>query len=107
MTVTTPGGTNGSTSGDQYTYIGPSVTSVTPSSGAPAGGKNVNVTGSGFQGVTAVHFGTVTVTTFTVNKSGTKIKVTAPPGVAGTVNITVTTPGGTSAVVTADHYMYT
>jgi len=41
-----------------------------------------------------VHFGSNNATTFMVN-SGTQITATDPAGSAGTVNVTVTTPGGT------------
>ncbi len=32
--------------------------------------------------------------------------MTVPPGPVGIVDVTVTTPGGTSAVTPADHYSY-
>ena len=64
------------------------------------------IAGSGFKGATAVYFGATAVTTFTVNASGTKIVVVAPPGAAGTVDITVATPQGTTAVVNGDRYTY-
>jgi len=64
----------------------------------------VVITGTGFTGATVVKFGTSTAT-FTVN-SATQITATAPAEAAATVDVTVTTPGGTSAVVTADHYTY-
>ena len=38
--------------------------------------------------------------------SATSITATSPAGSAGTVDITVTTPGGTSATSAADHYAY-
>ena len=51
--------------------------------------------------------GVVTVTTMTVNAAGTTCRVHAPAGVAGTVDITITTPSGTTPVVTADRFTYT
>ena len=107
VTVTTPGGTSEATTADQYTYEGPTVTSVSPHSGPPAGGTQVSIHGKYLTGATSVSFGTTTVTSITVNKAGTTITATAPAGGAGTVDITVTTPGATSAVVAADHYTYT
>ncbi|MFE9889246.1 IPT/TIG domain-containing protein [Streptomyces scopuliridis] len=95
VTVTTPGGT--SSQFVTYTYTAASVpvlTSVVPGSGPAAGGTTVVLTGTGFSGATAVRFGATAATSFTVN-SGTQITAVAPAG-TGTVQVTVTTPGGTS-----------
>ena len=80
---------------DVFKYV-PSVTSVSPASGPTAGGTSVTINGTGFTGATAVSFGGTAASTFTVNSSS-KITATAPAESAGTVDITVTTPGGTSA----------
>ncbi|MGW2704675.1 IPT/TIG domain-containing protein [Streptomyces sp. NPDC001340] len=73
--------------------MAPIVTSLDPNQGPAAGGTSVTVNGSGFTGVTAVRFGTVSAS-FTVI-STTKIITTSPPG-SGTVNVTVTATSGTS-----------
>ena len=73
----------------------PTVTALNPKSGSAAGGNSVIITGTGFTGVSAVKFGTNPATTYTVN-SATQITATAPAG-TGTVDVTVTTTGGTSA----------
>ncbi|WP_371502064.1 IPT/TIG domain-containing protein [Kitasatospora sp. NBC_00374] len=94
VTVTTPGGTS---NGLPYTYTGsaaPTLGVVSPNQGASAGGTSVTLTGSGFTGATAVKFGATAATSFTV-VSGTVISAVAPAG-SGTVQVTVTTPGGTS-----------
>lgn len=97
VTVTTPSGTS---NGVAFTYIAvPTLTSVTPSSGPPSGGTVVVLTGTGLTGATAVSFGGTPATLFTVN-SDTQITVLTPAHSAGTVQITVTTPGGTSNGVT-------
>lgn len=83
----------------------PSVASVSPISGPVAGGTTVTIGGSGFSGATAVAFGGVAASNYTVN-SATAIVATAPPHAAGTVDITVTTPVGTSAVGPADRFSY-
>jgi YVTN family beta-propeller protein len=84
----------------------PAVTGISPSSGPQAGGTSVTITGNGFTGATAVNFGAVPATGFTVD-SDTQITATAPSAAsAGTVNVTVTTAGGTSAAATADQYTY-
>ncbi|WP_309145061.1 MULTISPECIES: IPT/TIG domain-containing protein [unclassified Bradyrhizobium] len=94
-------------SADRFTYTppAPTVTSITPTSGPEAGGTVVAITGTGFTGATAVKFGATAATSFTVN-SATSITATAPAG-AGTVDVTVTTPVGTSATSAADRFTYT
>ncbi|MFE9005104.1 IPT/TIG domain-containing protein [Streptomyces sp. NPDC007875] len=72
----------------------PEVSSVTPAAGSPGGGTLVTLTGSNFIQPSAVRFGPILATSFTV-VSATQITAVAPPG-NGTVQITVTTQGGTS-----------
>ena len=72
----------------------PTLTSVSPSAGPPAGGTSVTITGTGFSGATAVSFGTVAATEFTVD-SNTQITAAAPAG-TGSINLTVTTAYGVS-----------
>jgi uncharacterized protein (TIGR03437 family) len=104
--VTTSGGTSSATTADRFTYVAaPVVTGVSPSSGSTAGGTVVTITGSHFSGATAVSFGGQAAS-FTVNGDGS-ITATAPAGAAGTVDIVVTAPGGTSAAVAADRFTYT
>ena len=82
---------------------GPAVSGVNPNIGAVAGGESVVVTGSGFTGATAVDFGTGAATSFTVD-SDTQITAVAPASAAGQVDVTVTSPLGTSAVTAADAF---
>ncbi len=56
-------------------------------------------------GVAGVMFGTTAATSFTVN-SATSITATAPAETAATVDITVTTPAGTSSTSSADQFSY-
>lgn len=72
------------------------VTGVSPGSGPVTGGTVVTVTGTGFSTATAVFFGMTAAAAFTVN-SDTSITATAPAEAAGTVDVLVTSPGGTSA----------
>ena len=108
ITVTTPGGTSATSAADQFTYLAaPTVTSISPTSGPTGGGITVVITGSGFgaaPGTGAVTFGAANAT-YTIN-SNTQITATAPAGSAGTVDIRVTTPGGTSATSAADQFTY-
>ncbi|MFD5114497.1 MULTISPECIES: IPT/TIG domain-containing protein [unclassified Streptomyces] len=93
IVVTTSGGTS---NGINFTYATATavITSVVPNQGPVAGGNTVTVSGSGFTGATAVRFGTTNAGFITV--SPTQITAYAPAGPAGTVNVTVVTPGGTS-----------
>ncbi len=109
VTVTTPGGT--ATAG-KFTYnaapppppAAPVVTGVSPSSGSTGGGTSVKITGKNLSGATGVSFGGAggSITA----DSSTQITATSPAG-SGTVNITVTTKGGTSATSGADKFTYT
>ena len=106
VTVTGSGSTSTTSAADQFTYMAaPAVTGVTATSGPLAGGVTVNITGTGFTGATAVKFGSVAATNVVV-VSATQISATSPAETAGTVDVKVTGPGGTSATVTADHYTY-
>ena len=82
----------------------PTVTNVNPNTGPTSGGTSVTITGTNFSGVTAVRFGSNAAGSFTVN-SATQITATSPAGI-GTVDVTVTTPGGTSAIGSADQFTY-
>ena len=94
VTVTTPGGTSGA--GEHYTFDAvPTLSKITPSSGKTAGGTTVTLTGTGFVTGATVAFGTEAGRTVSVLSPET-IKARAPAHPAGTVTVTVTTPGGTS-----------
>ncbi len=82
----------------------PEVTNVVPASGPTSGGETIVVGGKNLTGASAVDFGS-TPASFTV-KTATKIEAIAPPGTEGTVDVTVATPEGTSAVSRADHFSY-
>ncbi|NUK27205.1 IPT/TIG domain-containing protein [Streptomyces lunaelactis] len=73
--------------------MAPVVSSLDPNKGPIAGGTAVTINGSGFTGVTAVRFGTVSAS-FTVI-STSQIIATSPAG-SGTVNVTVVATSGTS-----------
>ncbi len=105
--VTTSGGSSSTAgSGNDYTYVAaPTVVGLAPSSGPISGGTSVVITGTDLSGATGVQFGVTSATAFTAN-SATQITATAPAGAAGTVDVTVTTPGGTSALSAADRYTY-
>jgi hypothetical protein len=106
VTVATAGGTSADTASDEYMYVvAPTVSDVSPSSGPSSGGTTVTITGTAFTNATAVDFGGSAASSFTVD-SATQITATAPAQSAGTVNVTVTTAGGTSAQSANDQYTY-
>ncbi|RBQ05529.1 MBG domain-containing protein, partial [Pedobacter miscanthi] len=103
--IITTGGTSATSASDQFTYIAaPTVTSLSPTSGPTSGGTSVTITGTNFIGANAVTFGATAATGFTVN-SATQITATAPAG-TGTVDVRITTPGGTSATSASDQFTY-
>jgi hypothetical protein len=83
----------------------PRVAGISVGDGPASGGTSVTVTGTGFTGATAVGFGATPAAGFTVN-GDTSITAIAPASVPGTVDVTVTTAGGTSAPVTADAFSF-
>jgi hypothetical protein len=115
---------------DAYTYYSaPSVTGISPVSGPAAGGNTVTIYGTNISRTTAVSFGgspatdvkvvpicdlRVPVVGCLIYGSNYEVTATAPakpfePGVgslAENVDVTVITPGGTSAISPADLYSY-
>jgi Bacterial Ig-like domain (group 3) len=84
----------------------PIVTSITPSSGSSAGGTSVTITGSNFTGATDVEFGSSPASVFTIN-SDSQTTAISPSGTSGMiVDVTITTPSGTSATSAADQFTY-
>ncbi len=116
ITVTTNEGTSTISSADQYTYAPiPAVSSISPNAGVAGGGNTVTVTGTLFTGVTQVSVGSVNIATACAGTptapcfafiSATQINIEDFPAGSGNVDITVTTPGGTSPTSAADVYAY-
>ena len=89
-----------------FTFMqSPAVTGISPSIGPSGGGTTVTITGYNFGSATAVKFGSVPATSYTVN-TNTIITATSPTG-TGTVDVTVSTSYGTTAAVAADQFTYT
>ncbi len=104
VTVTSPQGSSVATPGAHYGYSsGPTVTSIPPI-GAPGVGETLEIDGSGFSNATAVTFGSQPAQSFTI-ESASKINAVIPNG-TGTVDITVTSPKGTSPLIHADQFTY-
>jgi hypothetical protein len=95
VTVSNTAGTSATSAADRFGYVS-AITGLSPAGGPVTGGTAVTIAGAGFTGATSVNFGTATAA-MTVN-SGFQITAISPPGAAvGNVNISVTTPTGTSA----------
>ncbi len=92
-TVTVTTGSTTLTSPQTF-KVRPKITSFSPTSGTT--GTLVTINGSGLIQATSVKFGTVKATTFTV-VSDSEVTADVPSGLAaGTVTISITTPGGTA-----------
>ena len=102
--VVTPGGESPAVPTDLFTY-GPTITSLSRTSGPLAGGTKVTIAGTGFSTVQSVKFGTTTAKAFTVSSS-TSIIATSPAHVAGQVRVSVTTAAGPTPATSADLYTY-
>ena len=109
VTVTNSGGTSATSSADRFTGVAPgpppTIKNITPSSGVAAGGTSVTITGSGFTGVTSIKFGTVAASSFT-SGSSTSVTAVSPPASAGQVDVTITTPNGTSSQSAKDVFNF-
>lgn len=90
VAITTPFGT---VSLGGFNFTGPKIDSFSPLS-AVAGGT-ITITGSGFDGVTAVNFGGTAAASFVVNSATT---ITAIVGSGSTGAVSVTTDGGTASL---------
>ncbi|HUY86767.1 MAG TPA: IPT/TIG domain-containing protein, partial [Acidimicrobiales bacterium] len=91
--VTTPQGTSPASGSVQFTYSVvpvPTVISISPTSGPTTGGTTVTITGTNFTGATAVDFGTMAATSFSVSSS-TSITAVSPAARPGNLDVTVTT----------------
>jgi YVTN family beta-propeller protein len=94
VTVTTSGGTSNAV---PFSYLppAPALTAIAPHRGPTAGGTLVTISGTNLGGATVASFGHSSATGVFFNPAGTQVLATAPGG-AGTVPVTVTTPGGAS-----------
>jgi hypothetical protein len=106
VTVVNAGGSSTTSAGDRFTFVSvPSVTAVSPSSGAPGGGTEVTITGTSLGGATRVAFGG-TSAGFVVNGDTSITAYSPATEEADTVDVRITTAGGTSARVSADRFTY-
>jgi hypothetical protein len=85
--------------------LAPTVTGIVPTSGPLSGGTSVVITGSNYHSPATVSFGGVAAIQAVVQNT-TTIVARSPAESAGSVDVTVTTAGGTSATSAADVYTY-
>jgi hypothetical protein len=104
--VTTPEGTSSPGQADQFMYMAPApvVSGVAPNSGPAAGSTNVAINGQNFATTTGVAFGGAAAAFAIV--SDNQLRATSPAHAAGTVDIQVTSPSGTSTPCQADKFTY-
>lgn len=101
--VTTAGGTNSANS--LYTYIAaPTVTAISPVSGASAGGTSVTITGTNFTSGSSVSIGGQPASSVSV-VSSTSITCTTHSGSAGLASVVVTSAGGSNGANTLFTYL--
>src|SRR5207244_6608300 len=106
VTVTTVGGTSGTSFFDVFTFVdAPVLTSVNPTARPSSDGSSVTISGSHFTGASSVKFGATNASSYTVDTDG-QITAVSPAHAAATVDITVTTVGGTSATSSADQFTF-
>jgi hypothetical protein len=82
------------------------VLNVSPNAGPSAGGTTVTITGKGFtNGLSSIKFGATAAASFSVVNDTTATAV-SPAHVVNTVDVTVTTAGGTSASSPFDQFTF-
>jgi hypothetical protein len=105
VVVSVAGSSSPTTPADLFAYSTPVIDSIVPNAGPPAGGTVVTINGENFTTGATVMFGPNVVPSVFV--SPLQIEATAPPGLAGMVDVRVTTPQGQSAISDNDHFTYT
>ena len=109
VTVTTPYGTSSVGAGDHYSWVRtgapPSIAKLSMKKGPAMGGTTLTVSGSGFFEASAVDFGPGNAASI-LSVTNTAIVLTTPPSATGTVEVTVTTPFGTSSASSGDRFKY-
>jgi IPT/TIG domain-containing protein len=100
-----PDGPSSPVTADEFTYTGgPTLQSVNPRIGADTGGTKITISGSDFSSPCSVSFGGTTAPC-TVD-STQEVSTVSPAESPGKVDVTVTTPDGTTPVNTNDSYTF-
>lgn len=103
----TPAGGSLISKPNAFTYVSPSITSLSPFAGTTRGGTPVTITGSGFgeSGTPTVTFGGVAATSV-VRVSSTQVTAVTPAGAAGAVTVVVTPATGPAVGTKGAAYSY-
>lgn len=91
--------TAGPSAPHDYTYVPPSIASISPDQGPTSGGQTVTISGAGFTPGSQVSIGGHPATNVQVNGADDRITATTPAGAAGPVDVTVTTPAEPTATL--------
>ncbi len=83
----------------------PHIFSISPTAGSTNGFQEITIYGTAFGNASKVSFGQNTSHSFTQD-SLAEITAQVPPASQGPVNVTVTTPAGTSLITSLDLYTY-
>ncbi|WP_375477558.1 IPT/TIG domain-containing protein [uncultured Jatrophihabitans sp.] len=104
--VSTSYGTSKKAKADHYTFATrPTISSVSPNVGSPAGGARVTIRGTSFAHVKSVAFGTTTATSIS-NPNATTLVVTTPKRAAGATNVYVRNTYGTSTASARTNFRF-
>ncbi len=107
--VTTVAGTSAASTKDQYTYEAPTVTSISPSHGARAGGNSVSIWGSGFAagaGNTSFLFGKTAATSVYCSSSSYCSATVPASSKHGNVTLLASVSNAKSKKGSGDQYTY-
>ncbi len=93
-------GTSAAAAGSGFGYLPlPVIDSLSTGTGALTGGEQITISGTGFRTVSRVDFGSEAATIESATDG--QVTVQVPPGISGTVPVTVTTECGTAALADA------
>ena len=107
VTVVSAGGASFTSAGDQFTfYSQPTVIGVSPNRGPMAGGYYVTVTGTNFVGTTGVNDGDTPTVFQVINNTTLSVYIVPGESAGDSMDIVVTSPGGSSPVTPADQFTY-
>lgn len=84
----------------------PGIVLIDPGSGSVSGGTRVTIAGHDFTGTSAVSFGGVPATSFTVDSDHQITAISPKASAPGAVDLHVTSAAGTSSTVAADTFTY-
>ena len=90
----------------RYTFAGPTVSSLTPSSGSGRGGQSVLVSGSDFASSTSAKLGSASLTISNLTPDSFTFTTPVGPPAGGVEYVVATDPVGSSAETPASAYLY-